>query len=245
MVNPLHVILPLYIYPTATNTWSNIFTSISDNPSVEFDIIINPESGPGVGAIPYASDPAYVANIAQLNTYPNTNLIGYVHTSYSAEPLAAIEKNITVYAGWKSYAGANITLNGIFFDETVSQYTASDYAYLKSASDFARSSGLNSIVFNPGAVSVADYYALADQIVAFENTETAYVDQIPGWIGAAQMSKSSFMMYGFAGTEADQTTMVDKLAATGIKSLFISSLSVYDQTSPLWAQFVAAVAAYS
>lgn len=213
MVALTSILLPLYIYPTTTTPWTAIYDSIVANPTVTFDIIINPDSGPGSSDLP---DPPYITAIAQLNSYPNTNLHGYVHTLYAAETLAAIEANVTKYANWDSYTEANISLAGIFFDESVYAYTAVDYAYMKSLTSFAKNAGLERIIFNPGETVDTEYYALADTIVAFENSASAYSSAIPGWVGTEYMPQSAFIMYGFDGTVEEQEAMVEEMAALGM-----------------------------
>jgi hypothetical protein len=86
----------------------------------------DPDSGPGAGQFPGTE---YVAAVSQLHTYPNVKTLGvsygslvntkflthavwcqYVHTRWTAEPLSAVQANITKYAGWRNYTEANIQL---------------------------------------------------------------------------------------------------------------------------------------
>jgi hypothetical protein len=47
---------------------------IEANPTVDFTIIINPDSGPGPNALP---DGNYITGITALNKHPNVKLVGY------------------------------------------------------------------------------------------------------------------------------------------------------------------------
>ncbi|KAH8594472.1 Spherulation-specific family 4-domain-containing protein [Bisporella sp. PMI_857] len=243
MVNLASVLLPLYIYPSLNTTWSSIYTSITSNPSLSFDIIINPNSGPGSAAYP---DSSYVTGIAQLNSYDNAKLIGYVPTNWAARDIEDVKADIDTYAGWGTYAGSDIHVDGIFFDEAVSQYNESNYEYMSTVTAYARSLNLPTIVFNPGAVSAPEYYALADTIVAFENSASAWTEQVRGWTGDQYWGNSAVMMYGFTGDEAAQKALVDTLKATDVGSLFISSQpfnTAYSEVSGLWEDFCEALAA--
>jgi hypothetical protein len=228
------------IYPLNSSSWNQIYSSISANPTLNFDIIINPDSGPGASAQPNSD---YLPAIAKLNTFPNTRLHGYVHTSYTAVPLPEIVANITTYSKWTSTASANVSLSGIFVDEAPSAFTDDDFSYMSSVNAAIHAAGFSDIIFNPGAVADSRYYALADTIVAFENVASAYVDAIPGWIGASFIPQSAFILYGFEGTATDLATTVHKFTAMGLGSLFISTLSEYARVSDLWAGFCADLSA--
>jgi hypothetical protein len=85
---------------------------VKGHPSLDFQVIINPSSGPGQsGSQP---EPQYTLCIEQLkNAGSNVNLIGYVSTNYGDRDQAEISADIQTYAGWDDA----YKLNGIFFDE--------------------------------------------------------------------------------------------------------------------------------
>ena len=62
-VSPPTVAIPLYIYPSP-QAWEPLHNAIVDNPSVTFQIIINPNNGPGSAA----PDANYIAEVARLNS---------------------------------------------------------------------------------------------------------------------------------------------------------------------------------
>ncbi|KAH7720219.1 cell surface spherulin 4-like protein [Aphelenchoides avenae] len=125
------VLLPLYVYPS-NGGWDPVYAAVSANPSVDFLVVVNPDSGPGAGTYPNSD---YVTGIAKLNSYSNVKTIGYVHTTYGKDPTSVIEKNITKYAGWSDYTSQNIAVQGIFFDETNSSSAVN--SYMQTVSEFA------------------------------------------------------------------------------------------------------------
>jgi hypothetical protein len=85
MVLPSSILFPLYIYPSVTTTpkpWDLLRSTLSSNPNVHFDIVINPASGPNT-VLPTSSNilSDYLSELTTLRQYPNINLYGYVHTS--------------------------------------------------------------------------------------------------------------------------------------------------------------------
>jgi len=64
--------------------------------------VMNPASGPGA-----ASDPQYLTTVRAAQATGIT-VVGYVHTSYAARSLSAVESDINAYYRWYG-------VNGIFF----------------------------------------------------------------------------------------------------------------------------------
>ena len=77
------VLLPLYIYPSPT-AWAPVYDAVQNNPTVKFQIVVNPNSGPGA----YPPDASYIDGVSKLNSYPNVLTIGYVATTYGQRPYA-------------------------------------------------------------------------------------------------------------------------------------------------------------
>lgn len=115
--------------------------------------MINPDSGPGSPPYPDAN---YVAGISELNSYDNVRTLGYVDTAHASRALADVESDIDVYAGWADYTGANITVDGIFFDDATTGTTTADYNYMHSAATYAYDhipTDTTYVIFNPGTLS--------------------------------------------------------------------------------------------
>ena len=76
MVNHAFILLPLYIYPLP-GAWDPLFNAAKANPTVTFQAVINPYSGPN-GPCPDAS---YINATSYLNTIPNIKTLAYVHVN--------------------------------------------------------------------------------------------------------------------------------------------------------------------
>jgi len=113
------VIVPLYIYPNP-GAWDSLYAAIKANPSQMFNVIVNPNSGPGAEKYP---DPNYIAGLQRLKSFPSVKTIGYVHMTYGSRNIKDVEKDIDTYVGWAAYSKTKpITVDGIFIDEAPSEY---------------------------------------------------------------------------------------------------------------------------
>lgn len=91
MVLAASILLPLYIYPLP-GAWNWVTTAIAAYPSIDFNIIVNPHSGPGpVNTFP---DTHYIDGIASLNAFENVNLLGYVDTAYMHRTTQEVEAEV-------------------------------------------------------------------------------------------------------------------------------------------------------
>jgi len=235
------IIIPLYIYPTVTTPWTTYFNAISANPTVTFDVIINPESGPGPNAFPDVPD--YVNAIATMKSFPNTNLHGYVKTGYTTKPLAIVTAELATYGNWATYTDADITLTGVFFDEAPAVYNAEYYSYMATITALAASDGMTASIFNPGTVADSSYYELADTIVAFEGATSDWSDSVLSGVPTEYIGQTAAIMYSFSGTDAQLEELVEGAAGTGINGIFVTTVDGYESISSLWAEFVGDVAA--
>lgn len=191
VVSATDILAPLYVYPAATwndgaTNWKPAFDAINSTPEIEWLPVVNPQNGPGLTSQPGNNDVNYINGTAKLNSYPNVRTIGYVHTNYGTADMTQLKNNITVWANWKSYKPADLSIKGIFFDES----SSSNYTYLYEAVRFARSKFGNDcpIVCNFGVKVNATYYNLCDVVIAFEsclNCKDSAGRQLPQWKGKA------------------------------------------------------------
>ncbi|PPQ84719.1 hypothetical protein CVT26_014496 [Gymnopilus dilepis] len=239
----VYAIVPLYIYPT-TGAWNTLFTSITANPSLSFHVVVNPNSGPGDTQFPNTD---YVAAVAQLNSYSNVQTLGYVHTSWAARSIADVEADVDIYAGWAGYSGADIHMDGIFFDEAVAEYNTTTAAYISEISVHARSklgAGRQTVVLNPGEVVDTRFYQTGDLINVFENAFSAFsLSSLEADVPASVRANSTVMIYSFTGKAAKQTTTVDNLVDAGFGGVYVTTRPGYTAWSSLWAQFTSSLAA--
>jgi hypothetical protein len=238
-----YMTVPLYVDPS-NNNWAPLYSAIAANPSLTFNLIINPNSGPGSSAYP---DSDTIAGLGQLNTYPNVNTLGYVYVDWCARSESDVQAEVNTYAGWKSYTGGqDIHVDGIFFDEAPADYSSSDVAYMRTVTGYVKSafpSGANHVAFNPGATADASYFQIADSICIFESTYSQYSANTPSAVPAGQKAASTIIIYDFSGSSDDQQAIVEAVAASDVAGLYITSSGSYQDFSDLWSQFVVSMAA--
>ncbi|KAJ5189446.1 Spherulation-specific family 4 [Penicillium cf. griseofulvum] len=172
------LLVPLYAWP-GIDAWDTIYDTIAAHPSIPFYLIINPSTGPGKTQYP---EDVFVTAIAKLNSYPNTEVLGYTYTKQGTRASAEVEKDIVTYANWASYTGQNIRLSGIFFDEAPDGEDPNKLAYFQNLSRRSKNISLNTVVFNPGVKIKADvvkWFEAADFIVEYENTYANWVARTP------------------------------------------------------------------
>ncbi|OQD87940.1 hypothetical protein PENSOL_c075G08256 [Penicillium solitum] len=172
------LLVPLYAWP-GIDAWNTIYDSIEAHPSIPFYLIINPSTGPGDTEYP---EEVFITAIAKLNSYSNAKVLGYTHTKQGTRSSSEVEKDIATYAKWATYTGKNIRLSGIFFDEAANGKDPRKLAYFENLSRKSKSSGLSTVIFNPGVKLVADvgkWFAAADFIVECENTYANWVALAP------------------------------------------------------------------
>ncbi|TAQ87023.1 hypothetical protein B7494_g4652 [Chlorociboria aeruginascens] len=230
-----------------SNYWNSprptVNNAISQYPSVQWQIIINPDSGPGATSLP---DDTYKAAIAQLNAYPNVVTLGYVRTNYTNRAYSSVTADIDIYAGWASYIEADIAVDGIFFDEATISTTAAALQYMEDVSNYAYAqvpSSVTYVIFNPGtSATPTEYFDWADTIVEFEDYYSDYADQTTiNTIPASYRANSAIITHD-TPISAPLTSLVHTIIADQIEGLYFTSDCCYNAVA-LLPQLVAAVAA--
>jgi hypothetical protein len=170
------ILVPLYIYPSP-GAWDPLYTAIKAYPSLNFTLVINPASGPGEGNGPDAN---YTKEIPVLNSYPNVRLVGYVSTNYTNRNLTLALDDIATYASWAENATyRGLDMQGIFLDETPTQYTDASAHFLEACALAVRSNstgfGVDPLIIqNPGTIPDARFMDSCNTTVAFEGTYSTY-----------------------------------------------------------------------
>ncbi|KAM7217683.1 spherulin 4-like cell surface protein [Rhypophila decipiens] len=149
---PGSIILPLYIYPHDNTTWSPVYEALQKHPSLNFTIVINPNSGPGSGPAPNAQ---YTEAITTLSSYANARLLGYVRTGYAARNVSEVLDDIGVYAAWSSHS-PTLAMHGIFLDEAPHVFSSDAVELMRTVDERIKTvEGLyepRTIVHNPGVI---------------------------------------------------------------------------------------------
>ncbi|KAJ4389507.1 hypothetical protein N0V93_006977 [Gnomoniopsis smithogilvyi] len=201
------LLLPLYVYPSWQGWWDNIYAAIAANPNLEFQVIVNPSNGPGGSTPGYNSD--YISGVTRLNSYPNVHTFGYVYTSYGSRSLADVNQDTSYWANWNTYTAANISINGVFFDETpnwTGNQGDNDVAYMTQATEYAHSlfdseTSAFELIYNVGQQSNhLEYFDddMADFVIVFENYADQYADTIiQNNVPAGLADKASILLHDF------------------------------------------------
>ncbi|KAF2820329.1 hypothetical protein CC86DRAFT_360985 [Ophiobolus disseminans] len=119
------VIVPLYVYPSM-GAWDPVYDMAALYPRVQFTAIVNVHNGPGEGALP---NPEYSHAIETLNSFNNVRTVGYVSTTWCARNLNSVLDEIAAYSFWGEYRDS-LAVDGIFVDETPTQYSPESVSYL-------------------------------------------------------------------------------------------------------------------
>ncbi|KAF5384633.1 hypothetical protein D9757_007531 [Collybiopsis confluens] len=249
-------IFPLYIYPNDDcSAWSEVFSSITANPTLPITLIINPNSGP-------TTDPNYPYTCFQQAKTLSSNLrtVGYVPTGYgTGRTSSAVLADVSTYLNWPTAYRPS----GIFFDET---NATSDFFNLYST----YASSVRQSIPSGSIVSVED---LTFELT-FDVTDFVYVHRssltrartwpIPGSspspmplsprnsfyddfsfpssliINSTEPASKQIVIL-HDGPSTLPTSLIQQLSAGGIASTFITNepqADAYNNVPSYWEQFV-------
>ncbi|KAI4223712.1 MAG: hypothetical protein L6R36_005208 [Xanthoria steineri] len=230
LASAIDILLPLYLYPDDSATaWSPIFQTISTHPTTTFQIVINPNSGPGTPSL--LTDANLITGISKLNAYPNVRTLGYVLTGYGKRDNTAVTADVDVYAHWSAAPeGADIHLDGIYFDEVSNDATQSNYDRMASFSRHARESiGGATVVFNPGYRAPEPLFASCDLMVEFEHPLADYkAEGVLGQIPPAFAGKSAVQILETPTTAGtDVSGLVAAMEEQGLGAFFFGTDCCY------------------
>ncbi len=242
----LFILLPLYLYPgTDASAWSNVTAAIAASPKVQWQVIVNPNSGPSTTG--YPTDQNYITAIAKLNSYNNVQTLGYVDTDYTKRAYSAVTSDIDIYASWAGYPSANISIAGIFFDDVNNTAAASVYTYMHNASAYAYAtvpSDVTAVVFNPGTLAPTQLFSYCDTMVEFESSFANYENETTiATIPAGYRDQSAIIVYDTPAL-ADTNSLVHTMAVDGIEAVYFGADCCYNSFEyTLLTQLAAAVQA--
>jgi Spherulation-specific family 4/Kelch motif len=218
------IAMPAYFYPGGL--WTQALTG---DPKGEW-LTMNPASGPGL-----QRDPTYAATVKQAHT-AGAKVLGYVHTSYAARPIADVQAEVTAYKTW--YA-----VDGIFVDE-VATNTAS-LSYYQNLATFIRTTPGRLVELNPGTVPDVGYFSVGDSVVVFEGDYQSYqTTTFPAWLSQQPPRKVAHLVYA-APDQTALTTTLQLAQARGAGRVFVTNDTLpnpWDTLPPYWAQEAAALA---
>jgi hypothetical protein len=106
-----------------------IHNRITGHPDINFTVVINPASGPGLDSLPDAN---YSMEIPKMTAHANVRVLGYVATTYATRAQDLVMKDVQTYANWPTNSSnPGLAVKGIFFDETPQQYSAGALTYFE------------------------------------------------------------------------------------------------------------------
>lgn len=164
------VVVPLFQYPyrdRPDGMWSTLAREKSLNPEVPFAVVINPHSGPGVW-----KDPNYVRGIEELSDSGVEYILGYIPTNW-ARGTKSVED---IKAMMDSYRTWYPDVNGIMFDEVNSK--ADEIRFYSELVSYARGSGFEYVIGNPGTRIAEEYIELFDYLIIYEHRVLPSVSQL-------------------------------------------------------------------
>ncbi|KAH7147064.1 Spherulation-specific family 4, partial [Dactylonectria estremocensis] len=143
-----------------------LFNAVKAHVYIPWLIVINPYNGPGESGLPGNNDPNVISGVSPLNENSNVNLIGYLPINYARASIDEVTANSTNWVSWSAYEDADISINGIFFDESYA-----DADYMHTVVTLAREAFDHpiTVVCNFGVMVSVEYYALCDIVLGFES----------------------------------------------------------------------------
>ena len=235
----LFILVPLYLYPDASaSAWSNVTATIAANPRVNWQVIINPNSGPGI----YPPDANYIAGVTKINSYPNAVTLGYIATGYTRIPYATLTAQIDTYAKWSAYTPSNISISGIFFDEVNNTAASTVYTYYQRATAYAYNkvpSSTTPVILNPGAPAPAQLFRYADTILQYEQSLQNYrngttIDTFAPWY-----NQQTGVVVHTTSSTATVASLVHTMAQRGVQAVYFGVDCCYHVFSADLLQLVA------
>jgi hypothetical protein len=203
---------------------------------VPITAIMNPGNGPGS-----FKDNNYV-NAVNAFRAAGGRVIGYVHSSYGARPLAQVLADVDKYDAWYG-------IDGIFVDEMANTGPAERLNYYKSIYDHVKAIDPQwEVMGNPGTHTIEQYatWPTADRLMVFEGHGVNYPPYIPSaWNADYDSEKFVHLVH----TEPSAQNMEDYLelaVARNAGGIYVTDdvmNNPWDTLPSYWQAEVAAVAA--
>lgn len=155
------------------------------------------------------------------------------------------------YHGWAKYKSADIHVDGIFFDDVNGTYSTTTYNYYSSIYTSTKKTmgpGFQHVLLNAGAGVDPRFFAVADEIIVFEDFYYNYNDNTIFNTPTQYWNKSSLLIHHFNSTVDRQQAIIDNLIGNHVQGLYISTTgnvtngvqynnNVYEYISNLWTSF--------
>ncbi|KAL4937831.1 hypothetical protein BDV06DRAFT_215585 [Aspergillus oleicola] len=251
-----------YLYlTTRTDSYYERFDSsleeIESHPTLNFLVIVNPNSGPGESPLP---DENYAREIPRLNGYANVTTIGYIRIDYCRRALAESIAEIERYAGWSGrnthktgLAGETETsglgMRGIFVDETPNHFSEERGEYLGALKRVVKGNdgilGEKFVVHNPGTAPDTLLVATQTSDLTFicEEPYTRYrSEEVQNWLGLHPIHREQ-AGYMVSGVPAEEMNGLVSELRHRSGWIFVTETEVdfYERFGETWYGFVRAM----
>lgn len=225
-------VVPAYIYPSGDGitAWNRIIESSKVIPLVA---IFNPDSGPG--STPDSNDQAIVEKASKAGL----RLISYVHTSYGARALTAVEADVTKYLRFYPKAAT-----GFFVDEQSDSGSA--VGYYRDLAVFIRDAVPRATIYsNPGTPCAEAYLTenTADVFLVHETGGIAGNLDLPQWVRKYPASRFAAVSYNVPTVRGMQDSLA-AMATQHVGNVYVSDLNLpnpYNALPSYWSEEVSAI----
>ncbi len=255
--------------PAGLNMWSNL---ISDSAELgdSLNVILNPNSGPGVSHI----DPNFINTNDNPPLYPTfgsaplveirqngAEVFAYVATGFGptgnadaglpGRSLTDVIADIDQYFDSNYYRWADVQISGIFLDE-MSQNVENIGHYQMIFDHIKMQSSTMQIIGNPG-LNVAEEFLshpdgpTADTLVIFEGASSTYDNWTPNsWVTSGSYPAENFAhIVHTQPTTAGMLENVEQAKSQNAGFVYVTTDFLYSELAPYWDEQVAAILASS
>jgi Spherulation-specific family 4 len=115
--------------------WGILNGRVDNHASTQFLVVVNPNNGQGNETL---SDPVYITELQKVNNRSNVITVGYVSTEYGTRNISDVFDDVDTYA---LYSRSNVTMDGIFFDQTPFVYGNESAAFMDQINNYVKQHG--------------------------------------------------------------------------------------------------------
>jgi spherulation-specific family 4 protein len=204
----LGVLVPAYFDPATSSAWTALNQAAQRVPLIA---IMNPNNGPST-----ATNAAYTQALSALHN-AGGQVLGYVHSSYTARPIADVAADVDRYNSFYS-------IDGIFIDEMTNDSDPAHLEYYQQLYRYIKSKSASYLVMgNPGFNTPEIYLTtpLADALVTFESN-VGYPQYVPdAWTQTKPATAFSHLCYAVSAP-ATMTNYIQLAVGRNVGYIYVT-----------------------